>query len=99
MSGLPYCYSGFPSLSDSSLYYASSLLQCPVHLDAVHQSMCLLLSGLMAAATTILLELDPFFMLPDLGPIDPPLFAQIELALSPNFFRFTIGLRHVYPSR
>ncbi len=27
----------------------------------------LLLSGLMAATTTILLELDPFFMLPDTG--------------------------------
>ena len=92
MSALPFCYSGFPSLSDSSLDYTNPLLECPVHLDAVNQSMdailsrrwhlagrivCdslsrrkawgLLLSGLMAATTTSLLELDPFFMLPDPG--------------------------------
>ncbi len=87
MAGVRHAFFGFPSLSDSSLYCTNSLLECPVHLDAVFQSMdavlsrrwhlpgqivCdglsrrkawgLLLSGLMAATTTILLELDPFFM-------------------------------------
>ena len=38
-SDTPFCYFGFPSLSDSGLYCANSLLECPVHLDAVHQSM------------------------------------------------------------
>ena len=38
-SCLPSCYSGFPSPSDSSLYRADSLVECPEHLDAVHQSM------------------------------------------------------------
>ena len=38
-SCLPFCYSGFPSLSDSSLYYTNFLLGCPVRLDAVNQSM------------------------------------------------------------
>ena len=41
---LPFCYFGFPSLSDSSLYYTNSLLQCPVHLDVVNQSMDAVLS-------------------------------------------------------
>ena len=39
VSALPFCYSGFPSPSDSGLYCTNSLLECPVHLDAVHQSM------------------------------------------------------------
>ncbi len=34
-SCLPSCYSGFPSPSDSNLYRADSLLECPVRLDAV----------------------------------------------------------------
>ena len=72
------------------MYYTNSLVERPVHLDAVNQSMDailsrqwhlhgvplvtvypdvkhggLLLSGLMAATTSILMELDPLFMLPD----------------------------------
>ncbi len=38
VSHLPSCYFWFPSLSDSGLYRAGSLLECPVHLDAVFKS-------------------------------------------------------------